>query len=66
MSSTLELRLVSAQANQLVSFWEAPYFDVPIFPPMINLDGWFKVSSATDHTPRPTVVKFVLDALGDT
>jgi hypothetical protein len=66
MSSTLELRLVSGQGNQLVSFWEAPYFDVPTFPPMINLDGWFKVSSAADHAPRPTVVKFVLDALGDT
>jgi hypothetical protein len=63
MSSTLELRLVSDQGNQLVSFWEAPYFDIPIFPPTINLDGWFKVSFAAGHTPRPEVVKFVLDAL---
>jgi hypothetical protein len=66
MSSTWELRLVSGQGNQLVSFWEAPYFDVPIFPPMVNLDGWFKVSSEADHAPRPKAVKFVLDALGDT
>jgi hypothetical protein len=64
-SSTLELRLVSDQGNQLVSFWEAPYFNVPKFPPMITLDGWFKVWSTADHTHRPVVVKFVLDALCD-
>ena len=65
-SSTLELRLVSDQGNQLVSFWEAPYFDVPLFPPLITRDGWFRVSVAADHAPRPDVVRFVLDALGDT
>jgi hypothetical protein len=61
----LELRLISGESNQLVSFWEAPYFTVPTFPPLLTLDGWFKASSATDHSPRPEVVKFVLDALGD-
>lgn len=66
MSSTLELRLVSGQGDQLVSFWEAPYFDVPLFPPRLTLDGWFKASTAADHAPRPAVMKFVMDALGDT
>jgi hypothetical protein len=66
LSGTLELGLVSDQGNQLVSFWEAAYFDVPFYPPMITANGWFKVSLAADHTPRPEVVKFVLDALGDT
>jgi len=66
MSSTLELRLVSGQGNQLVSFWEAPYFDVPLFPPRLTVEGWFRASIAADHTPRPAVLKFVTDPLGDT
>ncbi|WLB57899.1 hypothetical protein [Bradyrhizobium japonicum] len=65
-TNTLELRLVSDQANQLVSFWEIPYFGVPMFPPNLNLDGWFKVSAATDYTRRPEEVKFVIDALNGT
>ncbi|WP_298106427.1 hypothetical protein [Bradyrhizobium sp.] len=66
-SSTLELRHVSDSGNKLVSFWEAPYFDVPVFPPILILGkGWFRTSFAADHAPRPDVVKFVLDALGDT
>jgi hypothetical protein len=39
-SSTLELRLVSKEGNQLISFWEAPYFRVPVFPPLLGKDGW--------------------------
>ncbi|MGY4475740.1 hypothetical protein [Bradyrhizobium sp. USDA 3364] len=35
-NSTLELRLVSEQGSQLVSFWEAPYFRVPGVPPMLG------------------------------
>jgi hypothetical protein len=66
-SSTLELRLVSGEGNKLVSFWEAPYFDAPVFPPILILrEGWFREPFAADHAPRPDVVKFVLDALGDT
>ncbi|WP_456623488.1 hypothetical protein [Bradyrhizobium sp. P5_C12] len=65
-SNTLELRLVSDQANQLVSFWEIPYFEVPMFPPNLNLDGWFKVSAAAGYARRPEAVKFVIDALNET
>jgi hypothetical protein len=65
-SSTLELRLVSDAGNKLVSFWEAPYFDIPVFPPILILGkGWFRGSFAAEHAPRPDVVKFVLDALGE-
>jgi hypothetical protein len=64
VGNTLELRLVSDQGNQLVSFWEAPYFDIPLFPPMIGPNGWFKVPSV-DRMSSPAEVKFVLDALGD-
>lgn len=63
-SSTFELRLVSDQGNQLVSFWEAPYFDIPAFPPGLTGDGWFKVSLGADHSPRPDVLRFVLDGVG--
>jgi hypothetical protein len=65
-TNTLELRLVSDQANQLISFWETPYFTIPMFPPNLNLDGWFKVSVAAGHTRRPEEVKFVIDALNGT
>lgn len=64
--NTLELRLVSDQANQLVSFWEIPYFEVPMFPPNLNLDGWFEVSTAAGYARRPEAVKFVIDALNGT
>lgn len=64
-TNTLELRLVSNQANQLVSFWEIPYFEVPVFPPNLNLDGWFKVSAAAGYARRPEAVKFVIDALNE-
>jgi hypothetical protein len=65
-SGTLELRLVSDEGNRLVSFWEAPYFDVPAFPPILILGkGWRKESFEADHAPRPDVIKFVLDALGE-
>jgi hypothetical protein len=62
-SSTLELRLVSKEGNQLVSFWEAPYFRVPVFPPLLGKDGWARDWFAAEHAPRPDVVHFVLDAL---
>jgi hypothetical protein len=65
-SNTLELRLVSDQGNQLVSFCEIPYFEVPMFPPNLNLDGWFKVSAAASYARRPEAVRFVLDALNQT
>lgn len=66
--STFELRLVSRENNQLVSFWEAPYFDVPAFPPVLVVregKGWIKKAFEADHAPRPEPTKFVLDALGD-
>ncbi|MEK9283427.1 MULTISPECIES: hypothetical protein [unclassified Bradyrhizobium] len=64
---TLELRLVSEEGDQLVSFWEAAHFDVPAFPPILvnGEKGWIKKSFAADHAPRPEPTKFVLDALGD-
>jgi hypothetical protein len=62
-SSTLELRLVSKEGSQLVSFWEAPYFHVPVFPPLLSKDGWFRDWFAAEHTPRPDIIQLVLDAL---
>jgi hypothetical protein len=62
-SSTLELRLVSKDSSQLVAFWEAPYFRVPLFPPFWGSEGWFKDWFAPEHAPRPDAIQFVLDAL---
>jgi len=39
-SSTLELRLISRDHNNLVSFWEASYFDAPAFPPIFMYETW--------------------------
>jgi hypothetical protein len=65
-SSTLELRLVWEQGDQLVSFWEAPYFKVPTFPPtMVGANGWVREWFEAEHAPRPNPVNFVLDALSD-
>ncbi|MBR0956386.1 hypothetical protein [Bradyrhizobium japonicum] len=67
-SSTLELRLVSSDHNNLVSFWEAPYFDAPAFPPIFmyrDMD-WSRESFRAEHLPHPEPIKFVLDALGNT
>ena len=64
--STLELRLVSQQGNQLVSFWEAPYFEVPTFPPaMVGANGWVKRQFEAEHAPRPKPLDFVLNALDE-
>jgi hypothetical protein len=67
LSSTLELRLVSKDHNQLVSFWEAPYFDAPVFPPIFSYreKDWFREPFAAEHKPHPEPIRFVLDALGD-
>jgi hypothetical protein len=65
-SSTLELRLVSKEDNQLVSFWEAPYFRIPVFPPLLLKNGWSTGWFEAEHAPRPDVVHFVLDALSGT
>jgi hypothetical protein len=65
-SSTLELRLVSKEGNQLASFWEAPYFRVPVFPPLLLKSGWSTDWFAAEHAHRPDVVHFVLDALSGT
>lgn len=67
LSSTLELRLVSKDHNQLVSFWKAPYFDAPVFPPifMYRDKDWVRESFTAERTSRPEPIKFVLDALGD-
>jgi hypothetical protein len=64
---TLELRLVSKEANQLVSFWEVAYFDVPAFPPILvnGEKGWLREPFGVNHTPPPDPIKFVLDAIGD-
>jgi hypothetical protein len=65
-SSTLELRLVSGENNQLVSFWEIPYFDVPVFPPILIIregKGWVRESFEGSHPPSPEPIKFVLDAI---
>jgi len=65
--ATLELRLVSKEDSQLVSFWEEAYFDVPTFPPILLFaeKRWSKESFAADHASRPEPIKFVLDALGE-
>jgi hypothetical protein len=62
-NGALELRLVSGQNNQLVSFWEATWFWAPVL--RLTLDGWFKVMYAAGHPVHPDNLKFVLEALGD-
>ncbi|WP_152977377.1 hypothetical protein [Bradyrhizobium pachyrhizi] len=62
-SSTLELRLVSQQGSELVSFWEAPYFRVPSIPPLLGRAGWSRGWFVGEHTPRPDIAQFVRDAL---
>ncbi|MGX1167945.1 hypothetical protein AB7M16_004211 [Bradyrhizobium sp. USDA 372] len=64
---TLELRLVSKEASQLVSFWEVAYFDVPVFPPILvnGEKGWVREPFGTNRMPPPDPLKFVLDAIGD-
>lgn len=66
-SSTLELRLISRDHDNLVSFWEAPYFDAPAFPPIFmyrDMD-WWRESFEAEHSPHPEPIKFVLAALGN-
>jgi hypothetical protein len=67
-SSTLELRSISRDHNTLVSFWEAPYFDAPAFPPifMYREMEWWRRSFEGEHSRHPEPIKFVLDALGNT
>ena len=62
--SILELRLMSDEGGKLVSFWEAPYFQAPIFPPFtLGKGGWATDRFQAEHTAKPDVVEFVLDAL---
>jgi hypothetical protein len=62
--SALELRLVSSEGGKLVSFWEAPRFQIPTFPPFtIGKGGWAKTSYTAEHAPRPNPIQFVLDAM---
>jgi len=65
-NSTLELRLDSRGDSQLVSFWEAPYFQAPLFPPVLTGDGWSTQPYEAAHAPRPDHVQFVKDALEGT
>lgn len=65
VSSTLELRLISRDHNNLVSFWEAPYFEAPTFPPIFMYRDmhWWRESFEAGHSPHPEPIKFVLAAL---
>ena len=64
-SSTLELRWVAGTASELVAFWEIPYFDTPIFPPLL-VGGWARdpLHAPRRYDQRPEPRTFVLDAIG--
>jgi hypothetical protein len=63
--STLELRLAADGRDELVSYWEIPYFKLPAFPPQVTGSGWVREDYAPrQFEKRPDPRTFVLDAIG--
>ena len=62
--SALELDFLSSEGGKLGSFWEAPRFQIPTFPPFtIGKGGWAAKTVQSRTPPRPNPIQFVLDAM---
>ncbi|MEN3376268.1 MAG: hypothetical protein V7604_1623 [Hyphomicrobiales bacterium] len=62
--STLELRLRVDGRDELVAYWEIPYFKVLAFPPQVG-SGWVReVYAPRQFEKKPDPRTFVLDAIG--
>ena len=64
-SSTLELRWSDGARSELVAFWEIPYFDAPIFPPLIGPKGFARDMhyAPRRYDRRPDPRAFILETL---
>ena len=63
--TTLELRWSPDAGGDLIAFWEIPYFNAPVIPPLLGRNGLARYGFAPRrYDQRPDPRTFVLDAIG--